>query len=127
MIEKGFVCAVKFDDDLPNGPFAEGSAGTWGQPGSFSASVPATGATWGLVAKVVADHQNLEWDKLCEGGKMKYNGQWNVGHVMTSEAAGVMYKGGPAPPDGPAMEGSCTVQLKTTDVMTTNVQCCTIL
>jgi len=141
--EHDIICVVKFDDDLPNGPFAEGSAGNMFQPGSFSATVPSTGAAWSLVARLVSDHQQLELDKFCEGGKMKHYGGGNmVGHVATCEAAGVLYKGGrvwsvpqstPASQssvvpadglDGPAMEGSCTVQLRSTDVKTTGKECC---
>ena len=73
-----------------------------------------------------------------------YGGGNKVGHVATCEAVGVLYKGGrvwSAPqstpgsqssyvpangPGGPAMEGSCTVQLRSTDVKTTGKVCCSV-
>jgi len=144
--EHDLVCVVKFDDDLPNGPFVEGSAGNMFQPGSFSATVPTTGAAWSLVARLVADKHQAELDRFCEGGKMKsYGGGHMVGHVTTCEAVGVLYKGGrvwSAPQsnpssqysvvpadgtDGCAMEGSCTVQLRTTDVKKQRLDCCVLL
>ena len=138
--ELNVVCVVKFDDDLPNGPFVEGSAGNMFAPGSFSVTVPSTGAAWSLVARLASDHHQLELDKFCEGGKMKPLGSMLVGYVATCEAAGMLHKGGqvwsapqstPASqssvasgPDGPAIEGSCTVQIRQTTVLTTDAECC---
>jgi hypothetical protein len=126
--ERDYVCVVKFDDDLPNGPFAEGSAGNILQPGSFTVSVPTTGFTWSLVANLVSGHMQAEMNKACEGGKMKsYGGGNMVGHVGTVEPLNVLYKGGTASTDGPAKEGSCTVQVKITDVRTSAKQCCVLM
>jgi len=121
-------CVVNFDDDLPNGPFVEGSAGNILQPSSFTATVPTTGATWGLVATLVLDSHQAELDRFCQGGKMKSNGDTGnyIGVVATAEAINVMCKGGVVPADGPAKKGSCTVQLRVTRVIK-YAACCVLL
>ena len=126
--ENDLVCAVKFDDDLPNGPFVEGSAGNIMQPGSLTVSVPPNGATWGQVAQLVAAHHQKELDAFCKGGQMRDVGDGRrTGNVATCTAIGVTYKGGKAPDDGQAREGSCTVRLSTTNIHSQEVVCCTIL
>jgi len=122
--QHGFVCVVRFDDDLPNGPFVEGSAGNMFAPGSFTATVPSTGATWGLVAKLVADSHQAVLDRFSQGGKMKsMGGGHRVGHVGICKPDHVLYKGGAAPENGAAKEGQCTVQLQITDIKTQDICC----
>lgn len=132
--DASFVCVVKFDGDLPNGPFVEGSAGNLLQPGpGFSVSVPPTGATWGLVAELVAKHHQAELDKFCKGGEMQdrgvnpNGGLMRASYVATCVPKNVMYKGGAAPNDGPVQEGSCTVLVTETYNITSEVGCCVIL
>jgi hypothetical protein len=126
--EHDLSCTVKFDDDLPNGPFVEGSAGNMMQAGSMSVSVPPNDATWGQVAELAAAHHQKELDAFCKGGEMRNRGGGNrVGNVATCTAVGVTYKGGKVPDDGQAREGSCTVRLSTTNTRSQEVQCCTIL
>ncbi len=124
-----FACVVKFDGDLPNGPFVEGSAGSSLQPGAgFSVSVPPTGATWGLVAELVAKHHQAELDKFCKGGEMRdMGGGHRSGNAATCVPKHVMYKGGAAPNDGPVQEGSCTVLVTISNTRTTEVGCCVML
>ena len=129
--DASFVCVVKFDGDLPNGPFVEGSAGNLLQPGpGFSVSVPPTGATWGLVAELVAKHHQAELDKLhkLHRGEMQDMGvNPRMSWVATCVPKNVMYKGGAAPNDGPVQEGSCTVLVTETYTITSEVGCCVIL
>jgi hypothetical protein len=47
-------------------------------------------------------------------------------HVGTSVPLNVLFKGGVVPNDGPAKEGSCTVQLKITDVCS-QALCCVLM
>lgn len=125
--EQGLVCVIKFDDDLPNGPFVEGSAGNFLQPGSMTVSVPSTGATWGQVAELVAAHHQKELDAFCDGGKMKdMGGGHRVGNLGSCTGVGVTYKGGKVSAEGEVHEGSCTVQISVTNIRTDDV-CCTIL
>ena len=120
-------CTVKFDDDLPNGPFVEGSAGNMLQVGSMTVSAPPNDATWGQVAQLVAAHHQKELDAFCNGGEMKdMGGGHKVGQVCTCTAVGVTYKGGKAPDDDQAREGTCTVRLSSNNIKSSEV-CCTIL
>ena len=125
--ENDLSCTVKFDDDLPNGPFVEGSVGNAFQVGSMSVSVPPNDATWGQVAQLVVAHHQKELDVFCKGGEMRdMGGGHRVGNVATCTAVGVTYKGGKAPDDGQAREGLCTVRLSTTNTRSMAV-CCTIM
>ena len=125
--EHDLSCTVKFDDDLPNGPFVEGSGGNMIQAGSFNVSVPPNDATWGQVMQLVAAHQQKELDAFCKGGQMIDLGSGHrVGNVATCTAVSVTYKGGKVPDDGQAREGSCTVQLSSTNTRTSSVLCCSI-
>ena len=125
--EHNLPCVVKFDDDLPNGPFAEGSAGNVLQPGAFTASVPSSGATWGMVLQLVVNLTQAEFDKFSNGGEMRDMGGGNrVGHVMRCVPVHVKYKGGPVSAADPAKEGSCTVVVTCHDTRITDV-CCIIL
>jgi len=125
--ENNIACVVKFDDDLPNGPFAEGSCGNAFQPGSFTVSVPSSGATWGMVAQLVVNLTQAEMDKFSNGGEMKdMGGGHRVGHVIQCVPVHVKYKGGPTSAADSAKEGSCTVVVSVHDSRTTDV-CCIIL
>ena len=123
--EFDFACVVKFDDDLPNGPFVEGSAGNMLQPGlGFSVSVPSTGATWSLVSQLVAKHHQVDLDKFCKGGEMRsMGGGHRVGTVATCTPKCVVYKGGEVPDEAPAKEGSCTVQVSISTTTKRSVLC----
>lgn len=104
----------------------QGSAGNILFPGSFTVSVPSTGATWGQVAELVAAHHQKELDAFCDGGKMKQYGQHRVGNLGSCTGVGVTYKGGKVSAEGEVHEGSCTVQISVTNIRTDEV-CCTIL
>ena len=55
---------VKFDADLPNGPYIQGDAGTAFAPGSFTATVPPVGATWGDISGMIVARHQKDLDKF---------------------------------------------------------------
>jgi hypothetical protein len=122
--EASFSCEVRFDEDLPHGPHVEGT-----HTGGFRASVPPAGATWGLIAQLVAKAHQAEHDQFWGNGEMrKREGGFTVAHHSTVTPVRVLHKGGPAPSDNPAKEGSCTVVVSVAEVEKAEQQvCCTML
>ena len=121
--EPDLVCTVKFDDDLPNGPFVEGSALNSFQQG-LTVSVPPADTTWGQVLQLVSEHHQEDLDAFYKGGEKRYLGKGRYeGNVATCTAVHVKFKGGKVPDDGEAREGSCTVKLSISIIRTSEKQC----
>ena len=128
-VEHDLVCTVKFDEDLPNGPFVEGSAGNTFSAGNIVVSVPQYGTTWGQIADLVVRHHQAECDSFNQNGKKKSisGGQWKTSTITTITPVSVKYKGGIAPNNGEAREGSCTVRLSIVNAVSSEALCCSIM